>query len=132
MEKEKKEILKFGLIFSGVWALLCLRSLHHHGWTAETFIALAVSAAMFGLTAFYRPGVAAVKRILGRAVEPLGKILTAILMLIVFYLIFTPIAVILKIAGQDLLDERIDEKKNSYWRAREPQPFLKEKYLQQF
>ena len=52
----------------------------------------------------------------------LGFVNTTIIMLVLFYSIFTPIALILRFLGKDLLDKKIDKNKTSYWIKRESQP----------
>ena len=42
-----------------------------------------------------------------------------IIMLILFFLIFTPVALVLKLLGKDLLRKKIDKSKGSYWVERE-------------
>jgi hypothetical protein len=46
----------------------------------------------------------------------LGWINTRIILFIIFYLIFTPIGIVLRIFGIDLLDRKIERDKESYWK----------------
>ena len=55
------------------------------------------------------------KKLLDKLIFIIGWFTSTISLLIVFYLIFTPIAVLLKIFGKDLLNEKIDKKAFSYW-----------------
>lgn len=52
----------------------------------------------------------------------IGKTISKIVLLFLFYLIFTPISIFLKIFGKDLLKKRIDKNINSYWIKRVKQP----------
>ena len=45
----------------------------------------------------------------------LGAIITPIVMGIIFFLVVTPIGLIMKIMGKDLLNKKYDKKKNTYW-----------------
>ena len=49
----------------------------------------------------------------------LGAIIAPIAMGIVFFLVVTPVGLIMKIAGKDLLKTRYDKKSKSYWIDRE-------------
>ena len=49
----------------------------------------------------------------------LGTFVSPIIMLLIFYLIITPIGIIMKIFGKDLLNLKYDKKKNTYWIKRE-------------
>ena len=49
----------------------------------------------------------------------LGSIVAPIVMGIVFFLVITPIGLIMKIIGKDLLNKRYNNKSKSYWINRE-------------
>ena len=49
----------------------------------------------------------------------LGSIVAPIVMGIVFFLVVTPIALVMKIMGKDLLNIKYDKKKRTYWIKRE-------------
>jgi len=49
----------------------------------------------------------------------LSWINTRLILLLMFYLIFAPIGLILKLTGKDLLDKKIDRFKESYWKKKE-------------
>ncbi|XPV70015.1 MAG: SxtJ family membrane protein [Halarcobacter sp.] len=52
----------------------------------------------------------------------MNKISTFIIMFILFYFLFTPISLILKVFSKDLLNKKIDSTVSSYWIKREEQP----------
>ena len=54
--------------------------------------------------------------------EFIGGIISKIMLAILFYFIFTPVAVILRLLKKDLLHKRIDKTVSSYWIEREQQP----------
>ena len=45
----------------------------------------------------------------------LGNVISPVVMGIVFFLVVTPIGLIMKILRKDLLRKKIDKRKNSYW-----------------
>lgn len=47
---------------------------------------------------------------------------------VVFYLIFAPIGILLRIFGKDLLNEKMDKKASSYWIKRKPGVFSEKYY----
>lgn len=53
----------------------------------------------------------------------LGWINTRIILLVIFYLVFTPISLAQKMFGKDLLDRRIDKASSSYWHKKEQGQF---------
>ncbi len=57
---------------------------------------------------------------------------TRLIMALVFYLIFTPIGIILRILRVDLIKQRWDTKKPSYWIDRTDEPFDPSRYEKQY
>lgn len=51
--------------------------------------------------------------------EYLGHIISPIVMGFIFFLVITPIGLILRLFGKDLLNLKFNEKANSYWLKRE-------------
>ncbi len=62
----------------------------------------------------------------------LGWINTRIILAIMFYLVFTPIGLAMKLFGKDLLDRKIEKDKESYWKKREAKAFNRLDYERQF
>jgi hypothetical protein len=54
--------------------------------------------------------------------DKLGQFTSKIALSIIFFLLFTPISLFLKLMGKDLLDKNIEKSKKSYWIEREIQP----------
>jgi hypothetical protein len=67
-----------------------------------------------------------------KMVFALSWINTRIALIIVFYLCITPMAVIAKLFGADLLDKRIDKARQSYWLAKEKNEEPAMNYERQF
>jgi hypothetical protein len=62
----------------------------------------------------------------------LGWINTRVLLGAFFYLVMTPLGLILRWTGKDLLDERIDRSAASYWIKRERKPFDRKRLERMF
>jgi len=62
----------------------------------------------------------------------LGWINTRIILIIAFYLVFTPVALLLRMFGKDILDKGIDNSRNSYWIKKEQKSFCLQDYERQF
>ena len=65
------------------------------------------------------------------AAFPIGWTVSHLLLLIVYYLILTPVGLILRLTGRDLLDRSIDRGAISYWTRREA-PEDRARYFRQF
>ena len=62
----------------------------------------------------------------------LGWINTRLILGLIYYLIFTPISLIMKMLGKDPLKREFDKNSNSYWNIRDRKAIPKEQYLKQF
>lgn len=66
-----------------------------------------------------------------RFAQALGWVNTRIILSLVYFLIFTPIALFFRLIGKDPMD-RSFEKRDSYWIKRVPKEFRQEDYRRQF
>lgn len=56
-------------------------------------------------------------------VYPLGFVLSHVLIAIIYYLVVTPIALVFRAMGRDVLGKKLDPSAKTYWRDRgEPRP----------
>lgn len=62
----------------------------------------------------------------------LSWIMTRLILILIFYLVFTPIGLVLKLFGKDLLDRRIEKGRSSYWNVKENKSFDKSNYERQY
>lgn len=62
----------------------------------------------------------------------LGFFVSRIILAVLFYGVMTPIGLIMKLTGKDILDERIDRSRASYWHERVPEPRPKASYENQY
>ena len=63
----------------------------------------------------------------------LGAIVSTILLVLLFYLVVTPIGLIARLAGKDFLSRKLDSKASSYWILRDiAQPKAKHEHERQF
>lgn len=62
----------------------------------------------------------------------LGWINTRLILFIIFYLVFTPMGLAIKLFRVDLLDKKIDGRQESYWKKKEKRPFSPLNYERQF
>ena len=62
----------------------------------------------------------------------IARLLTWLLLTLVFYLVFTPYGVIMKILRRDPLERRLEKDRKSYWITREDGPFDPERLRKQY
>lgn len=62
----------------------------------------------------------------------IGTVMSRIFLVTIFYLLFTPLSLIIRLTGKDLLDRKIADSEKSYWKQKEvnrDHKKDKEKYL---
>lgn len=65
-------------------------------------------------------------------VTPIGVVMTTIIMLLIFFLVFTPVGLFLRLIRKDILNLKKDSKLKTYWIDRPSQEFNKARYEKQF
>jgi len=61
-----------------------------------------------------------------------GFFMSRLILSVLFYLVITPLSIITKLLGKDLLDERIDKHAATYWHDRDQAERPKESYENQY
>ncbi|MBS1258280.1 MAG: hypothetical protein MAG551_01337 [Candidatus Scalindua arabica] len=131
LKVEKHEIKKFGM---GLTVLLCLIG----GWQLykghiNAYTWFLVSASLVLALAFFAPIVLnPLFKVLTTVGHAIGWVNTRILLGIIFYTIFAPIGILLRLIRKDLLGERLDKDAKSYWNKKDNGVFAKEQYERQF
>ena len=110
---KKSSEKSFGILFGIVFLLISLWPLFSSNnlrlW------ALIISLIFFIIT-FLKPEILKpLNSIWVKFGEILGKVVAPIVMGIVFFVVLTPISLIVRAFGKDLLGLKITDKKNSYW-----------------
>ena len=123
IKSTKKELREFGLTIGIILVILGFIALWRNKDIYSYFLSVGVAFVILGIT-FYKVLLPLQKIWMGFSII-IGFFVSRIVLTILFYLVLTPIGIIVKIFGKDILDERIDRKKESYWHEKDPS--LKEK-----
>ena len=124
------EIRKFGILF----ALICAAVGGYLFWKESALWSwFGIAGAFFLVTGLF---VQAVLRPVYSGwmmfAFVLGWVNTRILLGVFFYLIITPLGFVMRLAGKDLLDQKIDRQASTYWKKRERIPLDPKRIEQQF
>lgn len=93
------------------------------------FVWFSGAGALVLITAILCPNaLALLKKILDFVILSISQAISIISLIITFYLIFAPIAILLRLFGKDLLNKKIDKRVPSYWIKRKENIFSKESY----
>lgn len=120
MEKinlDKKSLRKFGITmgiaFLVITLLIFIRHRHSVVPTSIVSVLLFIFAFLFPL--ILKP----VYIFWMKLAFVLGWINTRLILIVIFYILFTPVGLIMRLLRVDLLDRKIEKNKDSYWKKRE-------------
>lgn len=101
-------------------AILVLRLCGAFAWTHPALL-VAAAAGVLQLVLFLA-GITAITRAVFVAImvvaAPLGFVISHVLIAAVFYLVLTPIALVFRMTGRDVLGKRLDRTATTYWNER--------------
>ena len=102
---------KFGWTFTVIFLLIGVLS---HPW------AIAAAGLFAAVTLTRAHWLAPLKHAWMKFGELLNMIVSPIVMGVIFFAVFTPVAMVMRLAGRDVLDRSFDAKAPTYWKRRDP------------
>ena len=110
------DLKKFGLTLGAAFGILAGFLFWKHAGSVTVFAGISV---VFLLCAFVYPLVLKpVQKAWMTAALLMGWVMTRVILTALFYVAITPIGMILRLMGKDILDQNFDPKKQSYWQIR--------------
>ncbi|MBY0451986.1 MAG: hypothetical protein K2P92_03050 [Bdellovibrionaceae bacterium] len=104
---------QFGYVFAGLFFILSISS---YAIVPKIRMVLIVASILTLAITLLRPQLLTKpNRLWARFGELLGKIVSPLILGILFFVVFMPMALILKICRKDVLDLKIEKSKNTYW-----------------
>jgi len=126
----QQNLKKFGITMAVAFMVITGIILLKHRHSALPTLIIAV---IFFIFAYIAPFVLKPVYILWmRLAFILSWVNTRLILTLIFYLVFTPIGLVLRVCGVDLLQIKIKKDKTSYWLKREPKVFSPTDYQRQF
>ena len=130
--QKRKKLRQFGLMVGGVLVLIGLWKLYQGKhemvrltlWSVGGLLIITGSIVPTLLTPVYW--------IWMKLAHLLGWVNTRLLLGIIFFVIITPMAIVMKVFGRDALNRKIDKDVDSYWIPRPPIASIKEHCERQF
>ena len=124
------ELRKFGLLVGGVFALLGLYFWLRH---RPVYPYLATPGILLMALGLLAPRALRHVYIGWMALAfVLGAIVSRILLLLLFFLVLTPLGLVAKCVGKDFLGLRLDRNARTYWEIRERKPKSPAEYERQY
>lgn len=130
LKTDKRSLRKYGITMFAALVILGTILLAKH---KSAFVWLYAAGGLFLILGIIIPGtLKQVYIVWMKLAFVLGWINTRIILALMFYLVFTPIGLAMKLFGKDLLDRKIERNKQSYWKKREEKTFNLIDYERQF
>ena len=130
-DPSRRQLFVFGLLWLVFFGILGGMSWWRTGsfGTAGTFWAIGAAIPAAGLV---WPGVLRIVYLLASyATFPIGFVVSYVILAVVYYLVLTPIGIVLRLAGKDPIQRRFDRGAKTYWTTRESDN-ASERYFRQF
>ena len=128
--EEKNRLRKFGITMGIAFLVIAVLILLKHRHSPRLFFAL--SAVFFAAGFIFPLALKPVYSIWMRIGFILGWINTRLILAVIFYLVFAPVGLFMRIFRIDLLDRKLEKNKMSYWRKKDDIVSGKASYERQF
>ena len=128
---ELKDLRQFGIALAAMLTVFgAIHFLKQHTILAQWFCGVGLAILCIGLSA---PRMLKhVYAVFLKVAHAIGWFNTRVILILIYYAILTPIALIVRISGKDLLNRRIEKNISSYWAIRQSAKPTKEQLEKQF
>lgn len=116
IKSDESELKKFGITIGLILICIALLMIYNGNYFYPYVLSIGLLFIVLGY--FFQIVLKPLHKIWMAIAVILGWISTRIILSILFYLIITPMSLIAKLLGKDLLDEKIERQRESYWRYR--------------
>jgi len=132
MDKQKKNLLVFGYGLCIILGFFATRLWFKHGFVPVHAVFGSGILVFLFLTIFRRDILLIIYNRWMKVAGKIGHVVSTLVLCLLFYGMFAPVGLILRLLKKDLLNQRLDTKISSYWIKKVQEPFSKERYQQQF
>ena len=132
MNKERKNLLTFGYGLAEILTFLSVKNGLKHGFGPFHFIFLGLAVILLILTLTYSPWLKEIYIRWMKVAHLIGNTVQFVVLTVIYYLVFTPVSIFLKLTGKDFLGLKIEKEKSSYWNIRPKKVFDPNTYTKQF
>ena len=129
---KRKQLRQFGLMVGSVLVLIGLWKLYQGKHETARLIFWSVGGLLIITGSIVPTLLTPVYWLWMKLVHLLGWVNTRLLLGIIFFVIITPMAIVMKVFGRDALNRKIEKDADSYWISRPPIESVKEHCERQF
>jgi hypothetical protein len=130
VKTDRITLKKFGMTMAVVLLAIALFSYFRHKAIPWQIAVLAVIFCMAGV--IYPRALALTYELWMHCAKALAWVNTRLILLVMFYGVFTPLGLAMRLARVDLLDRRLQKGKASYWQKKEDKTSHTSDYRRQF
>jgi saxitoxin biosynthesis operon SxtJ-like protein len=127
----KKDLKQFGLVLGGI--LFVIGFVHFRKENVHVYPWLwSIGVLSIFLSIFIPKALKPLFVVFTKIAHIIGWVNTRIILTLIYYVVITPIGLVLRLVGKDLLDLKIEKEKESYWIERTKVSATKESLEKQF
>ena len=130
--KEKKNLRVFSYGLPVILSIFVLLHARKHGWMVSSYVLLAAAFISVLITTLLPTWLKPLYERWMRAARFISFLVTAVCLSFLFYCIFAPIGILLRLFKKDFLDRCFDKTAASYWSKCEHPITDRKHYTQQF
>ena len=119
LKKTKKDLRKFGLLVGSVFIALALAGIFRHWNSTISDVSAAIGAMLVVGGALTPMWLAGIYKVWMGIAFAIGWLVSRVILVILFYLVITPVGLVARLMGKDFLEIDPARKKSSYWIVRD-------------
>ena len=127
----RRQLSVFGLLWLAFFGVFGVTSWWKTGSFGQAGVFWAIAAALPALGLVWPSLLRVVFVAASYVTFPIGFVLSYVILAVVYYLVLTPIGIVLRLTGKDPMQRRFDRSAKTYWTARESKE-PSEQYFKQF
>ncbi|MFC2051736.1 hypothetical protein ACFLT4_03300 [Chloroflexota bacterium] len=128
---DRRQIRIFGIGLIVIVSIIA--SLQTYWGRTEVGIGLFAAAVLLLIVVIFVPtGLIPLYKLMLCISRAIGFVMTPVILGLVFYLVFTPVGVLLRLIRKDILDRRFEVSSDSYWKPKEPMSDDLDRYERQY
>ncbi len=128
-QQQQKQLKVFGYGLPLILAALGARHAFKYSWDLLSLSLSLLALSILGIAIWNKPLLAKLFGYWMKGAHFIGSMVTGIILTILYYIVFVPIACVLKLRGKDFMNRDWKKEVSSYWMVRSPQ---QQEYKQQF
>ncbi len=112
-KQQQKQLTVFGYGLPLILVFLGARHGFKHSWDMLSFVLFTIALLVFGIALFAKPFLVKIFKCWMKVAHFIGMVVTGVMLTVLYFLVFTPVACVLRLMGKDFMRRRWQAQ--SYW-----------------